>query len=336
MKKIMQTVGMGLMAAMMLAVPALATELVPVGKAVGISVAIDGAMVAGISQVESAEGASSPAGQAGVLPGDIIIRLGSEEVHGLPDLAQAVQGLDGSPVTVTVLRETAKKQFTLTPALSTAGRYQLGLMLRDQVTGIGTITWYDPETGNYGALGHGINDVDTGRLLPVRDGSIYHASVIGVVRGQPGAPGELTGSFEGGSTCGTIRGNTVFGIFGSCVDVTGTGGEAVTCGELGEVRPGPAVIRSNIRGEQVEEFAICIDRVFRENGEERFSITVTDPALLETTGGIVQGMSGSPILQDGKLVGAVTHVLTGDPTRGYGLGISSMLTAGTAILQEAA
>ena len=332
----MRNAVVGLLAAVVLSVPALAADLVPVGKAVGISVTIDGAMVAGISEVETAGGKVSPAGQAGVLPGDIIIRLGSEEVHCLSDLAESVSTLDGGAVTVTVLREDGQKQFTLTPALSCEGRYQLGLWLRDSVTGIGTITYYDPETGNYGALGHGINDVDTGRLLPVRDGSIYHASVIGVVRGQPGTPGELTGSFEGEGTCGTICGNTVFGIFGTCEGVAGTGGDTVTSAEYGEARPGEAAILSNIRGEEVEEFSIQIDRVYRENGEERFSITVTDPDLLAATGGIVQGMSGSPILQDGKLVGAVTHVLTGDPARGYGLGISSMLSAGQETSEAAA
>ena len=336
MKTMLKKALLGMLMIASLSLPAMAADVVPVGKAVGISVSVDGAMVAGISEVESEDGAKSPAGQAGIQPGDIVIRLGREEIHSLADLAKAVKTLEGSAVSITVLRDDGKKQFTVTPALSAEGQYQLGLWLRDSVTGIGTITYYDPETGNYGALGHGINDPDSGRLIPVRDGSIYHASVVGVVRGQPGTPGELTGSVEGAGSCGTICGNTVFGIFGNCEAVSGTDGASVNCGEYGEVCPGNATILSNIWGEEVEEFSIQIDRVYRENGEERFSITVVDPELLETTGGIVQGMSGSPILQNGKLVGAVTHVLTDDPTRGYGLGIASMLGAEEQTLEQAA
>ena len=171
--------------------------------------------------------------------------------------------------------------------------------------------------------------MDSGSLIPLSAGEIYDASIVGVVKGQPGTPGELTGVFEGGKVCGQVAGNTVYGIFGQYDGVPDGCGDALSCGEMGEAQPGKATILSTVDGTSVQEFDIQIDRVFRENGEERFLLSVTDEALLEATGGIVQGMSGSPILQNGKLIGAVTHVLTNDPTKGYGLCIQSMLAAAT-------
>jgi len=315
---------------------AFAGDLVPVGRAVGINVTIDGVMVAGVNEVETDGGRISPAGQAGVLPGDFIVKLGSEPVHCLKDFSSIAQTLEDDPVSITVIRQEKQTQLTICPVLNTQGRYQMGLLLRDGITGIGTITYYDPDTGAYGALGHGINDVDTGALIPLSAGEIYDADIVGVVKGQPGTPGELTGVFEGGAACGQVEGNTVYGIFGQYDGAPAGCGDAIPCAECGEAQPGKATILSTVNGDEVREYAIQIDRVFQENGEERFSITVTDAALLETTGGIVQGMSGSPILQDGKLIGAVTHVLTNDPTKGYGLGIQSMLNAASETLDEAA
>ena len=308
---------------------AFARELVPVGRAVGIDVTIDGVMVAGVSEVETADGRISPAGQAGVLPGDFIVKLGAEPVHCLKDFSDIAQTLTAEPVALTVVRQEKQTQLTVCPVLNAEGKYQLGLWLRDGIKGIGTVTYYDPETGAYGALGHGINDVDSGSLIPLSAGEIYDASIVGVVKGQPGTPGELTGVFEGGKVCGQVAGNTVYGIFGQYDGVPDGCGDALSCGEMGEAQPGKATILSTVDGTSVQEFDIQIDRVFRENGEERFLLSVTDEALLEATGGIVQGMSGSPILQNGKLIGAVTHVLTNDPTKGYGLCIQSMLAAAT-------
>ena len=159
-------------------ISALAADLIPVGKAVGIRVTIDGVMVAGISEVETAEGKCSPAAQSGVLPGDIIVKLGGKEVHCLEEFSGAAKQLTDDPISLTVLREGERKQFTITPVLAADGRHQLGLWLRDGITGIGTVTYYDPETGVYGALGHGINDAETGNLIPVTKGEIYDASVV--------------------------------------------------------------------------------------------------------------------------------------------------------------
>ena len=209
----------------------------------------------------------------------------------------------------------------------------MGVMLRDGVTGIGTVTYCDPETGSYGALGHGINDEESGALLPIRSGTLTLADISGVKSPDDGAAGSLLGAFADGEIFGDVEENTVFGIFGN-LTAAPEGQTAETLSDE-EIRPGPAVIRSTVSGGEVREYDVSIDRVYRENGCTRFLLTVTDADLLSTAGGIVQGMSGSPILQDGKLIGAVTHVLLEDSAKGYGVSIDTMLKAAAA-LDEAA
>lgn len=315
-----------LLALTLLAAPALAEgarQLVPVGRTVGIEAATEGLLVVSLSEVETAQGKKSPAADCGIQPGDIIVRLGGCEVGTSEDFAQAAAGLDGSPVAVQLMRGGQLIQYTLTPAFSEAeGCWRLGLWLRDGVAGIGTVTFYDPETGLFGALGHSINDADTGVLLPLGEGFISPATVSDVLRGEKGRAGELHGAFDEDSHLGSLERNTPEGIFGRAQGAF-EGTPLPVAGDE-EIRSGPATILANVAGDEVREYAVEISRA---QGGGRLLVTVTDPALLEATGGIVQGMSGSPILQDGKLVGAVTHVLISDPARGYGITIGSMLRA---------
>lgn len=307
-------------------VSALALELVPVGRAIGIEVDVDGVLVEQRSGVDTDKGEVFPAKAAGIKEGDVIVGVNGEDIDDLEDFAQEIKGLDGSPLRLELLREGKTVTVELTPAKSVDGEYRLGLWLRDKVAGIGTVTYYDPKSGEYGALGHGINDPESGTLIPIDGGVTYDASVVDVVRGQSGDPGELTGSFDTGAVFGSVGENTVYGIFGSCGAVDG----AVTPLETaapGEVKVGAAQIISTVDGCEPKTYDIHIDKVQRKGGEERYQLTVTDPNLLERTGGVVCGMSGSPIIQDGKLVGAVTHVLVNDPTRGYGIFIENMLDA---------
>lgn len=329
MKKL--TMGTTLAAALLLVLPARAhaleaAELVPVGEAVGIELTTDGVMVVGLSEVETAEGPVHPAADAGLKAGDVIKRLGDRDTACAADFLAAIGALRGETVRVTALRSGREVAFDVTPAKNTEGSYQLGLWLRDGVSGIGTVTFYDPGSGTFGALGHGINDIDTGTLLPFDGGSITGASVVDVIRGNPGTPGELCGRFDREEILGALEKNTDSGIFGRIsADI---GGAPLPVAAEDEVTLGPATILSNVSGDQVEEFSVEISRIYREAGDNRFLLlTVTDEALIERTGGIVQGMSGSPILQNGKLVGAVTHVLISDPTRGYGISIQDMLKA---------
>lgn len=303
-----------------------AAELVPVGSTVGIRLDVGGVMIAGLTDVKTVDGAVCPAGDAGLKSGDVITRIGDYDTPGAAEFLTAVTGLDSEAVEVTALRGGQEIHFRVTPVCSVDGAYQMGLWLRDGVSGIGTVTFYDPASGTYGALGHGINDLDTGELLPFERGSLTASSVVNVIPGAAGVPGELCGQFDADSALGTVEKNTAGGIFGS--GDFGVCGAPVPVAEESETKLGPATILANVDGDEVGEFSVEISRIYRGEEDNRFLLlTVTDEDLLARTGGIVQGMSGSPILQDGKIIGAVTHVLINDPTRGYGISIRDMLAA---------
>ena len=305
-------------------VSAMAAELIPVGTAIGIEVDVDGVLVEKLCEVETEEGMKHPAKSAGLKEGDVIVGCNGEEIDDLEDFSEEIKNLGGAPLVLTVLRDGKQLSCELTPVLSESGEYRLGLWLRDKVAGIGTVTYYDPKSGEYGALGHGINDPESGVLIPITEGKTFDASVVDVVQGKSGDPGELTGSFDTGAEFGTVEGNTVYGIFGHGAQVVG---QLMDTAALGEAQVGAAQILSTVAGQEPRLYDIHIDKILRQNGEERYRLTVTDSELLEITGGVVCGMSGSPIIQDGKLVGAVTHVLVNDPTRGYGIFIENMLDA---------
>lgn len=313
-------------------VSAAAQELVPGGKAIGIRMTTQGVVVAGVSEVESGGVKKSPAAEAGIAPGDVIVRLGPAQINSAADFIAAVAKLDGTPVAVQVTRQGKTKQFTVTPAKDADGKLRLGLWLRDGVTGVGTVTFYDPASGVYGALGHGITDTDTGVLLPLGEGSVSKAAVTGLTKGESGKPGQLDGSSDISSSCGSILMNTEYSIFG-IMQSGSVEGDPIECGTI---KTGPAAILTTISGDTAKEYSIEVNRVYHDTDGDRVMITVTDKALLAATGGIVQGMSGSPIIQGGNLVGAVTHVFVNDPTHGYGLSIQDMIATAKACLDKAA
>ena len=301
----------------MLSAAALAESLVPGGGAVGIRMTTDGVVVAGISEVETSSGKRSPAADAGLKKGDVITRLGGSEIATAQDFKAALSALDGSKTTVTFERGGKQKQLNITPAQGTDGAWKLGLWLRDGISGVGTLTFYDPATGVYGALGHCISG-DDGEALPLGDGGIYGAEIVGIVQGTVGAPGQLDGKTDAAAFLGDIRINCGCGIFGTA----DFDGETM---ETGEFETGPATIRCTLEGSQTREYGIEIKKVYSSSEGTTVMLTVTDPELIALTGGIVQGMSGSPIIQNGRLVGAVTHVFVNDPTSGYGVSIEDML-----------
>ena len=301
----------------MLSAAALAESLVPGGGAVGIRMTTDGVVVAGISEVETSSGKRSPAADAGLKKGDVITRLGGSEIATAQDFKAALSALDGSKTTVTFERGGKQKQLNITPAQGTDGAWKLGLWLRDGISGVGTLTFYDPATGVYGALGHCISG-DDGEALPLGDGGIYGAEIVGIVQGTVGAPGQLDGKTDAAAFLGDIRINCGCGIFGTA----DFDGETM---ETGEFEKGPATIRCTLEGSQTREYGIEIKKVYSSSEGTTVMLTVTDPELIALTGGIVQGMSGSPIIQNGRLVGAVTHVFVNDPTSGYGVSIEDML-----------
>lgn len=305
--------------------------LVPVGHTVGIKLFSDGVLVVGLSPIDTADGEAQPAKSCGLKEGDIITHINRQEVDTIEEVQAVLAQSDGETMSIRALRGDTPVELTAKAVqCGTDGSYKLGAWIRDSMAGIGTVTFYDPDTGVFGALGHGVSDVDTLRLMPLSRGAILHSSVTGVEKGQIGTPGQLRGAFDLSQDLGQLYANTTSGIFGT-LETTGSLplGEALPVAARDEVKVGEVTIRSNIQGEEVKEYQAEIVRIYPENEEDtrNFLIKVTDEELLAKTGGIVQGMSGSPILQDGKLVGAVTHVLLNDPTQGYGILAENMLKA---------
>lgn len=313
--------------------------VVPMGRAVGIKLFSDGVMVVGLSEVETTAGNESPAKDCGLKEGDIITHINNSEVDSIEEVQTVLQGLNGARMSIRAVRGEKQVQMTAQAVqCSNDGAYKLGAWIRDSMAGIGTMTFYDPQSGVFGALGHGINDVDTALLMPLQSGSIMYAEVTDVKRGQSGAPGELHGAFQVTRDLGELYANTGSGVFGLLDDASMAGAQPVEVASRREVKVGKATILSNIAGDKVEEYEVEITHVYPENaGDTRnLMLKVTDPKLLAATGGIVQGMSGSPILQNGKLVGAVTHVLVNDPTEGYGILAENMLCQAGESAQAAA
>ena len=242
-----------------------------------------------------------------------------------------LQKSGGETTDLQVKRDGSSVTLSVEPEQNERGVYGIGAWIRDSMAGIGTMTYYDPATGAFGALGHGIADVDTAQLMPFSNGSILPSTVKAVKKGESGAAGELRGDFDLTGDLGDLYANTSNGIFGilEADDYSPVLGDAVP---VGRAQTGPAVIRSNVQGDTVEEFDIEIVSVTSTGSDGRdMVISVKDPDLISATGGIVQGMSGSPILQDGQLVGAVTHVLLNSPQKGYGISIQRMLATAESV-----
>jgi len=319
MKKITKCTAFLLLCVWLLPVNVFAKELIPVGEVVGLELRNDTVTIAGFD-----ENLGAAAKSAGVAVGDQIICIDGNDIHSSKDVSAALERAGGA-VDITVSRDGTKKSYRLTPQITASGP-KLGLYLRQGITGIGTVTYYDPDTKAFGTLGHGVNGSD-GELLQMVQGYAYNAKVLTVRKGRSGDPGQLMGTVDGQSPIGILSANTDRGVFGT--SEMGWQGETVTVASADEVKTGAAVIRSTVSGDAVREYSVEILKIYpksRQNGRNLL-LRVTDPALLETTGGIVQGMSGSPILQNGKLIGAVTHVLVNDPTTGYGIFIENMLDA---------
>ncbi|MBE6939565.1 MAG: SpoIVB peptidase [Ruminococcaceae bacterium] len=304
-------------------------QVIPLGKAVGIKLFADGVLVVDSSQLSAGGGRSSPAQACGLKEGDILLQAGGEKIRSTEHLQQLLQQNGAAALELTVQRGSSTLHKTVHPVLCDDGTYRLGAWIRDSMAGIGTITYYDPATGVYGALGHGITDVDTARLMPLASGSILETEVLAVKKGQRGDPGQLRGDFSQQRDVGTVTVNSSSGIFGRMEDPDFVPtGQALPVAEEDQVVCGKATILSTVSGSETREYEVEIVSQYPDSRDGRdLLLQVTDQRLLDATGGIVQGMSGSPIIQDGKLVGAVTHVLVNDPTRGYGIFLENMMEA---------
>lgn len=299
--------------------------LVPVGHTIGIKMFSDGVMVVGLAEVETAQGISAPGAACGLKVGDVIEEANGTEVESSEQFSALLQC--GGTVELEVSRNGEELTLAAQPVLGQDGTWRLGAWIRDSMAGIGTVTFYDPSTGEFGALGHGVTDSDTGLLMPMGDGAVMRATVKAVKSGSAGSPGQLRGEFDLTHDMGTLRANTERGVFGVLEEGALTQENAVPVAVADEVRTGKATILANVSGDSVEEYEVEIQKILSREGAQNLLLRVTDERLIARTGGIVQGMSGSPILQNGKLVGAVTHVLVNDPTKGYGIFIENMLDA---------
>ena len=300
------------------AATAFARELIPGGQLIGLELSTGTVTVAAFDD-------ALPAGRSsGLQIGDEIVAIDDTAIRCAEDVRKVLRCSDGG-VDIVVSREGRQETIHIRPEITASGP-KLGIYLKQGITGIGTVTYYDPQSGQFGTLGHGVTD-GKGNLLHMAQGNAYPASIASVQKGKAGAPGQLKGALSSSSVLGTLSVNTAQGVFGTASQAVS--GQAMEIADPDEVRTGAAVIRSTVSGSTPREYSVEILKIYPKDRSDcrNLLIRITDPALLETTGGIIQGMSGSPIIQDGKLVGAVTHVLVNDPTRGYGIFIENMLDA---------
>lgn len=311
------------------------TELIPGGMPFGVKLFTAGAVVIGTAGVETASGVEFPAKDADIRAGDVIIRAGGREFSTASELIDCISGSGGNGIDIALLRGGEELTVSVSPARDIeSGEWRIGVLIRDSTAGIGTVTFIDPETDDFGGLGHGIYESTTGILMPMASGTVVDVKVTSVVKSERNSPGELRGDF-GTVRRGTLWSNTEEGVFGRFDRLPAAAREPIPVAKNGELTTGAATILTTVSGETPAEYDIEIEQIYGSSGSTKnFLLRVTDERLIETTGGIVQGMSGSPIIQNGKLVGAVTHVLVNDPTRGYGILIGNMLSEAYGVLSQ--
>ncbi len=314
-------------------------ELLVCGKQIGIAMLSKGVLVTGISQIVAQDGQKvCPAAQADVRPGDILLEFDGVRIENGEHLTTMAAQSSGKVCRMRILRGETFYNVDITPAYDTAAeQYKLGISVRDSTSGIGTLTFVDPSNGTFASLGHGITEGETGVLLPAGEGYIFKTEITDIVKGLSGKPGELKGSFTCQNPIGTISKNTNFGLYGKVNnnDIT----ESMTLMPVAtrdEITLGSASILCCLDGQEAQLYDINIKRINNQSEPESKSmvIEVCDETLIEKTGGIVQGMSGSPIIQNGKIIGAVTHVMINSPTKGYGIFIDWMLQESEAVMAE--
>lgn len=306
--------------------------LYPGGQPVGVKLNTKGVLVVALSDIETANGKStSPGALSGIQVGDSILKINNENINSSEQVSKIVNSCKGKELTVIVMRKGSEMVKNIKPIQSSSDdKYKIGLWVRDSTAGVGTLTFFDEKSKKFAALGHPITDADTGTLLNISSGQIINSSIVSVRKGARGNPGELKGIFvDEDITLGDISKNTDCGIFGSTNKslINSKFNKPMKIALRQEIKEGPAKIITTIDGGEPKTYDIEIQKLLQqeEPGPKSMVIKITDPVLLEKTGGIVQGMSGSPIIQNNKLVGAVTHVLINKPDVGYGIYIEWML-----------
>ena len=301
------------------------TYVVPLGNTVGLKLYTSGVLVVGMGEIEDSNHVSyKPYENSGIKEGDRIISINQNSITCTADLTNAVNASGGEEVHIEYVRDGNAVQTSITPAKASDNRYKLGLWVRDAAAGVGTVSFYEPSTKTFAALGHGIQDIDTGQLLEIAKGNFVTTKIISITKGEKGNPGKIQGSIENSTIIGQISKNTEFGVFGTLSNLASLNinvADAMEVASRDEIKQGKATIICMLEDGKKQEYEVEIEKIYKNNNQNNKSmlIKVTDEELLEKTGGIIQGMSGSPIIQNNKVVGALTHVLVGDPKTGYGV-----------------
>lgn len=310
--------------------------LIPCGTPFGIKLITDGVIVVEVSSFEASNGIASPAYEAGIRTGDIIKTINGKKVESNEDIEKIISESNGSQMNFSIVRDGKITTLSVEPELClTDNLYRIGLWVRDSSAGIGTLTFYNPETKIFAGLGHPVCDVDTGEILPLLKGEVVEVSINGIKKGKSGHPGELLGGFTTNSSIGTLDMNSINGLYGH-LSTEKFENQAIPLGMRQEIKTGKAYIYTTVEGEKSQKYEITIEKINYDETQEckNMIIKVTDKQLLEKTGGIVQGMSGSPIIQNDKLVGAVTHVFVNNPTKGYAIFADTMYNTSFSVLKQ--
>ncbi len=294
------------------------TTVIPLGKAIGMKMYTEGVLVVGMSEIEG----QKPYQNSGIETGDKIVEVNNIKINNTEELIACVNGSNGESIEITYISDEGEEIANILPIKTGENEYKLGLWVRDAAAGVGTLTFYEPSTGEFGALGHGINDVDTYQLIDIANGELVTTNIVDIVKGENGTPGEIRGVIDGGATIGSISKNTSYGVYGKVLDTSRLNlskNNELEVANRSEITTGKAEIMCELENGKIEKYEIEIQKIFLENNQDNKSmlIKVTDDELIEKTGGIIQGMSGAPIIQNGKFIGAVTHVLVNDSKMGY-------------------
>ena len=310
------------------------TTVVPMGNAIGMKLYTAGVLVVGMSEIEG----KKPYENSGIKEGDRIIQINQNQIDNTDDLMKAVNKSDGNNISIKYVRDEKTITTSIKPLKNSSNEYKIGLWVRDAAAGVGTLTFYEPSSGMFATLGHGIMDIDTAELIKIANGELVTTNILSINKGTKGNPGEIRGTIEAGHTIGSISKNTKFGVFGTInktpyLNTSNTNEVQVALRE--EIKTGKATIMCCLENGKVEEYEIEIEKIYKDNNYDNKSmrIKITDQRLIDKTGGIIQGMSGSPIIQNGKFVGAVTHVLVNNPQEGYAVFGDIMLKQSKSVQQ---
>ena len=301
------------------------TQVVPIGKIIGLKLYTNGVLVVGMSEIESIENKLENSFEnAEIKEGDTIIKVNNIEIDSIDSLKKEVNNSKGNNLILTIVRDGSILTSNIRPIQTEENEYKLGLWVRDAATGVGTISYYEPESKKFAALGHGITDADTDKLIDIESGELVTSDVVYIKKGESGKPGEIKGSILNKPTIGNVNKNSVFGIYGDLTSLTSLNidtSKALKVALRDEIKEGKATMLCNVDGNQTKEYLVEIEKIYLENdsNNKSFLIKVIDENLINKTGGIIRGLSGAPIIQNGKFIGAVTNVLVSDPKVGYGV-----------------